>query len=286
VGQTIILLILLVVYPVTSREVFQTFDCLSLDTGTDNVPFSVLRSDFAFQCHTPTHQRFIGLAATMALLYSVGIPLLLMAVIWHASKATRRLGTSHDNRAGGGAMPPPFVTSIYLDGFRYFEVGQLLVRLFLSALIVVVFSGQSALQAVYVLSVSLVGMAVLARCMPYRLWIDNVLAIATYGCLAVTAVCMLTSSQVGSTTSTAAWRTGMEALMGCVMLLPLVLALLAIGSGLWQWLHVRHPPVLTWDEGAALDRVTRLLSTSSSSSHSRRNLTSGSSSRRCVWASE
>jgi hypothetical protein len=162
------LMLLFLVYPTIGRVVFQTFDCAEVEQG-----LSVLRTDHKVQCYTAEYDGLIALASALLVVYAVGFPLLCATLLAYN-------------------VDVPFLSEIYLPKYYWFEIKHLAVKLLVTTIIVVIFSGQLKLQAVYLLLITFGSLLVVVSCMPYKMFLDNVVCIATQLCLCLLLVCGVT----------------------------------------------------------------------------------------------
>lgn len=88
---TILLLAAFLIYSSVSTTVFETFDCDKLDDGV-----SYLRADYRLHCTSTKHRLFMAYAATMALVYPVGIPFCLGVWLFKHRHALMSMGDAPD----------------------------------------------------------------------------------------------------------------------------------------------------------------------------------------------
>jgi len=70
-------LLLFLIYPSTSQNIFYAFQCLKLDDGS-----SLLRIDLSISCDSTTHKAFMVYAGLMGLAYPIGIPALYALILY------------------------------------------------------------------------------------------------------------------------------------------------------------------------------------------------------------
>ena len=77
-----LLYLLFFAFPLVSSRAFQAFDCEEFDDGT-----RFLRADYSLACYGTEHDRVVSLAWVAIALYSLGVPLLYLALLLSARKA-------------------------------------------------------------------------------------------------------------------------------------------------------------------------------------------------------
>jgi len=87
------LMILYFLLPTTSTVIFSSFTCTSFNNGDEDVSF--MRADYSIACGGAKHKAVHALAVSMALVFPLGVPLLMLALLAQrrhqiSSRTTRR----------------------------------------------------------------------------------------------------------------------------------------------------------------------------------------------------
>lgn len=149
--------IILLIYPAVSRVALEAVNCRALDSG-----HSYLVSDFRILCSSPEYRRYLPLVAPALLLYPVGIPVMFLLLL----KFKRNVHPWDENLS--------FLYKAYKPSYWWFEVYELIRKLFLTGLIIFVSAG-TATQIAIAGVVCAVSMCVHMRLQPYVDTIDDLL---------------------------------------------------------------------------------------------------------------
>lgn len=149
--------IILFIYPAVSRVVLEAVNCRTLDNGR-----RFLRTDFTVDCQSQYYLNHLPIIAPAILLYPVGIPLMFFLLL----KFKRDVHPWDENLA--------FLYKAYRREYWWFEIYELLRKLFLTGLIIFIAAG-TATQLAIACIVCAVTMCLHMRLRPYEQRGDDVL---------------------------------------------------------------------------------------------------------------
>lgn len=149
--------IILLIYPAVSRVVLEGVNCRTLDNGR-----RYLVSDFTIDCQSKYYLSHLPLVAPAVLIYPVGIPLMFFVLL----KFKRDVHPWDENLS--------FLYKAYRREYWWFEVYELLRKLFLTGLIIFIAAG-TATQIAIACVVCAVTLCLHMRLRPYEEPGDDVL---------------------------------------------------------------------------------------------------------------
>ena len=185
--------VLFFVYPGVSNRAFAIFDCRQL--GAD---LRVLREDYSVRCGNDAHMTFTLLAAAVAVFFSAGVPVALIAVMLRQARArdavtdadrfvARRVAEELqlDDRAAIDVIQDvnmgkeySFLVSAYHPRYFFWEGLDLLRKLAMVGLLVL--AGQGSLSQIFIgLCLSVVTLGAQVYFEPYKHWQNNLLKLVT-----------------------------------------------------------------------------------------------------------
>ena len=159
--------LLFLIYPSVSGAVLSYFACIQMGNG-----FWVMRYSQTTQCYTSEYNTFLPYAAAMVALYPFGVPFLFFGILY--SLVRRGALEEETTKARFG-----FLYEAYEGRMPYFEVFELLRKLYLSAIAVYIFSG-SPTQIMCSSFVAIGACCVVLLLRPYSEADDDILAAAAH----------------------------------------------------------------------------------------------------------
>lgn len=154
-----VLLVTFLVYAPVSAVLFQTFACEELGDGRNYI-----RADYRIECDSRRHQIFQVYAGFMILVYTVGVPLLYVALLSRNSDVLR-----HDalREADSSVATASDLWMSYKPNRFYYEVVECGRRVLLAAVVVFIYPNTAA-QVAVTLVVAVFFLAVSEGLAPYK----------------------------------------------------------------------------------------------------------------------
>lgn len=165
--------IILLIYPSVSRVTLEALNCRTLDSGR-----RYLVSDFRIDCDSSLYRAYLPAVTIALILYPVGIPVMFFLLL----KFRRNTHPWDDNLS--------FLYKAYRPTYWWFEVYELVRKLFLTGLIIFVAAG-TALQIAIATCVCFVSVAMHLRLQPYEDSWDDVMQTCSLTELLVMTYCAL-----------------------------------------------------------------------------------------------
>jgi hypothetical protein len=207
------------IYPGANAVFFQTLNCQTIDE------VSYLRNDFSIDCSLPAHKSATYLAVSMVLVFSIGLPLLYLKLLY-----PHRFGfAAQSGRSAAGLEDVRALRFFYIDykpEYYFWEVLECLRKLLLTGVAIQVAPG-SLIQLVVSIFVIMLYLAAVAFFQPYRTKRDNTLALAIYSVLALTLFCGLLLKVKDGYESTGKYDDGFNDTAVAVMLVSSVIVVAA-----------------------------------------------------------
>jgi hypothetical protein len=146
-----------------------------------------LRNDYAVDCNGDEYKNHVPQAVFGIFLYPIGIPLLFYYIISKRESDVFR-------------TPAALLSRNFEDGWMYFEVYDLIRRLFVTSLQVFVGGSSSPSRALYLFVVEVIALVILAFCRPYAMRSDDILSSAFIAveCTAFLIALLVLSGQAAS----------------------------------------------------------------------------------------
>ena len=154
-GVKVCILFLFIIYPSVSGMILQYFPCRDIGSGVNFLRFSIETS-----CDTSKYDDFAGIVYFMLTVYVIGIPVLFLSMMPTASYS------KHFR----------FLLKDYKPEFWYFEIIDMMRKLFLGAVIIFVGDEESSLQLYVVVFSSMLFALILGLFKPFIREDDNVLS--------------------------------------------------------------------------------------------------------------
>jgi len=154
-GVKTCVMLLFIIYPSVSGTILQYFPCRDIGGGVRYLRFSIETS-----CDTEKYDNFAPLVYIMLVVYVISIPVLFLAFMSSDSKSQYFRILLKDYKAQ----------------HWYFEIIDMLRKLFLGAVIIFVGDNESDLQLYVIVFVTMAFLVLLGMLKPYRVEDDNVIA--------------------------------------------------------------------------------------------------------------
>jgi hypothetical protein len=234
------------IYAAANTIFFQTFNCLKVDST------SFLRNDLSIDCSDPTHKSATTVAALMVILFSIGLPVMYLLLLFPHRKGF----AGQSGRSQVALSDVKILRFFYLDykpKYFYWEVLECLRKLLLTGVAVTILPG-SLIQSVLSLGVIVVYAVAVAHFKPYRIARDNALALVLYSMLAVTLFIGLLLKVKDGYENSGKYEDGFSAAsMTCVLVGTIVGVLVAgIGAVVYDTRRVLREPLLQHKEGRSI----------------------------------
>lgn len=154
-GAKTCILFLFIIYPSVSGMILQYFPCRDIGGGVNFLRFSIETS-----CDSQKYKDFAAVVYFMLVVYVVGIPIIFLTLM---------SSDSHSRYFR-------FLLKDYKPKYWYFEIIDMLRKLFLGAVIIFVGNGESDLQLYVIVFTTMVFLLVLGLLKPFTREDDNVLS--------------------------------------------------------------------------------------------------------------
>jgi len=154
-GVKVCVLFLFIIYPSVSGMILQYFPCRDIGSGANYLRFSIETS-----CDTSKYDDFSGIVYFMLTVYVIGIPVVFLSMM---------STVSYSNHFR-------FLLKDYKPNFWYFEIVDMIRKLFLGAVIIFVGDEESSLQLYVVVFTSMLFALILGLFKPFTRDDDNVLS--------------------------------------------------------------------------------------------------------------
>jgi hypothetical protein len=211
--------LLILIYPVISATVFQSFLCTTLHAGEDTE--ELMYADFQIACDTEEHSHLIIWAVLFVLLYPIGVPLLIFIVVFHKRHELSTAGSYWRT------LLAPVVGMMKLE-YWYWNPLDFFRKVILTGMMIF-FKRGSLIQLALGTNIAAGFLIAGIICQPFAKRINNMLYSVTNGAILMTfTIATLLNPELDTSFAPSTWLVTILLLLTCVAL-PIACIAIEVG---------------------------------------------------------